>query len=120
MKERLNNSILALSRNISEQNKNIFWDLNEIYGLFLKNSCILEQLINQSNIIELLHLGTAGFRLVNRTEPPLRTCGRVEGRAGCTSTTYSTYGVEYSKVCDRIIAYQNGSPDGFTPELHLY
>ncbi len=126
-----------------------------------------EQLINQSNIIELLHLGTinnpasscseflqdrpsgeywiatnstsspvqvycdmnrtscscntAGgwmrvanldmtnpnqncpeeLRLVNSTEPPLRTCGRVEGQAGCT---YSTYGVEYSKVCGRIIA----------------
>ncbi len=40
-----------------------------------------------------------GLRLVNRTEPPLRTCGQIEGPAGCTSTTYSTYGVEYSKVC---------------------
>ena len=58
-----------------------------------------------------------GLRLVNRTEPPLCTCGRVEGPAGCTSTTYSTYGVEYSKVCGRIIAYQSSSPDGFTPYL---
>ena len=56
-----------------------------------------------------------GLRLVNRTEPPLCTCGRVEGPAGCTSTTYSTYGVEYSKVCGRIIAFQYSTPDAFTP-----
>ncbi len=55
----------------------------------------------------------AGLHLATRTEPPLRTCGRMEGQAGCTSTTYSTYGVEYSKVCGRIIAYQYGSPDAF-------
>ncbi len=54
-----------------------------------------------------------GLRLVTRTEPPLHTCGR-EG-PGCTSTTYSTYGVEYSKVCGRIIAYQNNTLDAFTP-----
>ena len=57
----------------------------------------------------------AGFRQVNRTEPPLRTCGRIEELAGCLSTTYSTYGVEYSKVCGRIIAYQSISPDAFRP-----
>ncbi len=56
-----------------------------------------------------------GLRLVNKTEPPLRTCGRVEGRAGCTSTTYSTYGVEYSKVCGQIIAYKSSTPDAFFP-----
>ena len=51
--------------------------------------------------------------LVTREEPPLRTCGR--HAPGCVSTTYSTYGVEYSKVCGRIIRYQSGSPDA----LHL-
>ena len=55
----------------------------------------------------------AGFGQVNRDQPPLRTCGR--GERGCTSTTYSTYGVEYSKVCGRIIAYQSGTPDAFHP-----
>ncbi len=55
-----------------------------------------------------------GLRLVTRTEPPLRTCGR-PGPAGCVSTTYSTYGVEYSKVCGRIIAYQSSTPDAFDP-----
>ncbi len=54
----------------------------------------------------------AGFNLTTRTEPPLRTCGRTE-LIGCLSTSYSTYGVEYSKVCGRIIAYQRGSSDAF-------
>ncbi len=43
-----------------------------------------------------------GFRLVSRSEPPLRTCGRTG--PGCTSTTYSTHGIEYSRVCGRIKA----------------
>ncbi len=55
----------------------------------------------------------AELRLVTREEPPLRTCGR--HAPGCVSTTYSTYGVKYSKICGRIIAYQNSSPDVFYP-----
>ncbi len=165
----LNNSILALSSMISEQNKIIFWDLNDVQS-------ILEEL-------EPLYLGTmynpasscsdipqdrpsgeywiatnsasspvqvycdmnrtscscntaggwmrvanldmtdpnqncpAGLRLETRTTSPLRTCGRMVGER-CTSTTYSTYGVEYSKVCGRIIAYQYSTPDAFHPYFH--
>ena len=55
-----------------------------------------------------------GFRLVNRTTPSTRTCGR-PGPAGCVSTTYPTYGVEYSRVCGRVIGYQDKSPDAFAP-----
>ncbi len=58
-----------------------------------------------------------GLRLVTRTEPPLRTCGRIEGPAGCTSTTYSTYGVEYSNVCGRIFSYQSSTPNAFRAYL---
>ena len=54
----------------------------------------------------------AGFRLVNRTSAPLRTCGR-PGPEGCVSTTFQTYGVEYSNVCGRVIGYQDQSPDAF-------
>ncbi|XP_064388465.1 uncharacterized protein LOC135336541 [Halichondria panicea] len=54
-----------------------------------------------------------GLRLVTRTEPPLRTCGRIEGPARCVSTTYSTYEVEYSKVCGQIIGYQSSTSDAF-------
>ena len=54
----------------------------------------------------------AGFRLVSRTSAPLRTCGR-SGLVGCVSTTFQTYGVEYSHVCGRVIGYQGKTPDAF-------
>ena len=55
-----------------------------------------------------------GFRLIDRTEPPLRTCGRPDGHSdGCVSTTFPIYGIEYSRVCGRIVGYQFGSPSGF-------
>ena len=58
-----------------------------------------------------------GLRLMNRTSPPLRTCGRI-GPAGCVSTFFRTHGVKYSRVCGRIKAYQNGVPDGLHPSLN--
>ena len=51
----------------------------------------------------------AGFQL--DTEPR-RTCERPES-AECASTTFQTYGVEYSHVCGRVIGYQHGTPDAF-------
>ena len=54
-----------------------------------------------------------GFKLINRTEPPLRTCGRPAGHSdGCVSTTFPVHGIEYSRVCGRIVGYQIGSPSG--------
>ncbi len=41
----------------------------------------------------------------------LRTCGRPA--AGCVSTTFPVNGVQYSRVCGRIVAYQYGSPSVF-------
>ena len=53
----------------------------------------------------------AGFSLITRTEPPLRTCGRpLSIGAGCASTMY---GHEYTHVCGRITGYQVGSLDAF-------
>ena len=54
-----------------------------------------------------------GFKQINRTEPPLRTCGRPDGTYGCVSTTFKAHGIEYSRVCGRIVGYQIGSPSGF-------
>ena len=51
------------------------------------------------------------FSLRTRTTPPLRTCGR--SVFGCTRAIFPTFGIEYSHVCGRIVAYQDGSPDGF-------
>ena len=53
-----------------------------------------------------------GFRLVNRTTAPLRTCGR-PGPAGCVSTTFPVHGIEYSQVCGRIRGYQENTPEAF-------
>ena len=53
-----------------------------------------------------------GFRLVNRTTSPLRTCGR-PGPVGCVSTTFHVLGIAYSQVCGRVIGYQFSSPDAF-------
>ena len=52
-----------------------------------------------------------GFRLVTS---PRRSCGR-PGPAGCVSTTFPVHGVEYSRVCGKIIGYQFGTPDAFQP-----
>ena len=55
-----------------------------------------------------------GFKLITRTEPPLRTCGRPDGHTlGCVSTTFPVHGIEYSHVCGRIVGYQIGTPDAF-------
>ena len=54
-----------------------------------------------------------GFKLIDRTEPPLRTCGRPDGTFGCVSTTFKAQEIEYSHMCGRIVGYQIGSPSGF-------
>ena len=33
--------------------------------------------------------------------------------AGCISTTFSSHGIEYSRVCGRITGYQYYTPDAF-------
>ena len=46
---------------------------------------------------------------------PVRTCGRTQSvGCGCNSVFYSTFGLTYTRVCGRIIAYQHGSPDGYS------
>lgn len=50
-----------------------------------------------------------GLRLITS---PKRLCGR-PGPRGCVSVTYNTLGIPYSKVCGRVIGYQDKSPDGF-------
>ena len=55
-----------------------------------------------------------GFRLVNRTEPPLRLCGRPGNEfTGHVTATFPTHGIEYTHVCGRVIGYQFGSTDAF-------
>ena len=43
---------------------------------------------------------------------PIRTCRR-ENQTSINSVNYSSYGIPYSKVCGRIVAYQFGTPEAF-------
>ena len=36
---------------------------------------------------------------------------------GCYSTTFSTLGISYSKVCGMAVGYQKSTPDGFAAAL---
>ena len=49
----------------------------------------------------------------SRNSEPKRLCGITRSGRGCGSVTYSTFGMNYSHVCGRVIAYQHGSPDAF-------
>ncbi len=48
-----------------------------------------------------------------KIETPIRTCGRPG--SGCYATTYPVDGIAYSRVCGKIKAYQQYSPDAFHP-----
>ena len=52
----------------------------------------------------------SGFML--RTDSNRRTCG-ISPRSGCSSVTFSGLGLQYSRVCGKIKAYQVGTTDGF-------
>ena len=45
-------------------------------------------------------------------QSPIRTCRRQINRA-MSSANYASYGIPYSRVCGRIIAYQFGTTEGF-------
>ena len=50
-------------------------------------------------------------------QSPIRTCRR-QLNTGINSVNYTSYGIPYSRVCGRIIAYQFGTPNGFGPYLY--
>jgi hypothetical protein len=39
---------------------------------------------------------------------------RIEETRGCSSDFTNSYGIEYTKVCGRIVGYQFGTPEAFT------
>ena len=54
------------------------------------------------------------FHLQNRTEPPKRLCSRPDNHyEHCLSTIFSVFGIEYTRVCGRIVGYQVGSTEAF-------
>jgi hypothetical protein len=42
-----------------------------------------------------------------------RLCGKDSSQKGCSSTTFAIQGIEYNRVCGKIIAYQYATPDSF-------
>ena len=51
-----------------------------------------------------------------RTDSNRRTYG-ISPRSGCSSVTFSGLGLQYSRVCGRIKAYQVGTTDSFAQSL---
>ena len=51
--------------------------------------------------------------LRQRTDSNKRTCVRDSDSPGCSSVTFSSATLEYSRVCGKIIAYQSGTVDTF-------
>ena len=55
----------------------------------------------------------SAWTLKTHSSEPRRLCGRDSSSASCKSVTYSTFGVNYSHVCGRVVGYQSGVPDAF-------
>ena len=56
----------------------------------------------------------SAWTLQTRSSEPRRLCGRTSTTsASCDSVTYSTFGINYSHVCGRVIGYQSRAPDAF-------
>ena len=51
--------------------------------------------------------------LRERVDSGIRTCGIESSGAACPSVMFSTSGMEYTKVCGKVIAYQDRSSDAF-------
>ena len=83
-------------------------------------------------------LGWARVAYLNMTNPthhcppswreissPKRACRRTNdtlhvGGGGCSSVTFPSYGIKYSRVCGRITAYQFGNPGAFGPYTNTH
>ena len=49
---------------------------------------------------------------------PRRLCAMNTDSPGCSSAVLPVQGVQYSRVCGKIIGYQDKTPDGFWPYIH--
>ena len=59
------------------------------------------------------HSCPLGFRTITS---PKRLCGR-PGPPGCVSVKFPTYNIPYNKVCGKVIAYQDKTPDAQCPYI---
>ena len=56
------------------------------------------------------------FRLYTQ---PKRLCGKSTSGSGCDSVKFTTNGLQYNKICGRVVGYQFGSPDVFKPDRSI-
>jgi len=70
------------------------------------------------NMSDPTHVCPSNWSVPNITTD-IRTCGRGEFNSSirCNSVYFPSHGIEYSKVCGRIIGYQLGTPEAFAPLL---
>ena len=54
----------------------------------------------------------AGLRMLTS---PKRLCGINSDGPGCSSAVFNVQAIEYSRVCGKIIGYQQKAPDAFSP-----
>ena len=64
------------------------------------------------NMTDSSHTCPQGLRTLTT---PLRMCGRSITSAGCSSATFDLHGIPYTRVCEKIIGYQNRSTNAFHP-----
>ena len=51
--------------------------------------------------------------LVERSDAGLRTCGIRNPNRACSSVMFDTYGIPYTRVCGKVLAYQYGFTNGW-------
>ena len=56
-----------------------------------------------------------GLQMQTLTNPPRRLCAKNNDGPGCSSAILPVQGVQYSRVCGKVIGYQQRSPDAFHP-----
>ena len=122
----LNDSMNRISDNVEAHDNHVTTELMEL-DLNLQQNFTL--LLNNSYGYRTSTCGGLGWRRVvylNFTDPNTpcpsgwqltsnskRTCGRVSTNASCDSVTFPVSGGNYTRVCGRIIAYQDRSTDAF-------
>ena len=59
------------------------------------------------------HTNTCPQGLTEYSYNRKHVCRRDSNGGGCSSVNIASYGIDYSKVCGKVVAYQFASPDGF-------
>ena len=67
------------------------------------------------NMTNSSHTCPAGLKLLTT---PKRICAKNIDGSGCSSAIFDLHGIQYTRVCGKIIGYQQGAPDAFVSYNH--